>query len=75
VSWLDKQLPGEPMGEFVQRLHDEAHGPACTCSGNPGRRTGRIMPLPGVEMDTTEEGKRVELAGGKPEIAQETEPE
>ena len=52
----------ETWPQWAARKHDEAHGPACDCPGNPGRRARR-MPLPPAlrTLDTVPEGQRVEL--------------
>jgi hypothetical protein len=64
-NWLPERRDGESLQEYAQRLHDERHGPSCTCLGNPGLRRGRqeLLPEPFRSLDTVPEGKRVEVSG------------
>jgi len=66
-SWLDKKRDDETMPEFVQRLHDEAHGPACDTPGCMHRRTaprGRpeLLPEDLRLPEQVPEGKRMEIS-------------
>ncbi len=58
----------ETWPQWAARKHDEAHGPACDCPANPGRR-GRRMPLPPAlrTLDTVPEGRRVTRAVPEPD--------